>query len=79
MATRRRPLRPAVPPEDALRHNLVRWGLGFFGGLAAILIVPRLLKFSAKRFAFSFVAEVLAVVVAGLLTERAVDTLSRDD
>ncbi len=51
--------------------------LGFFGGLATLFILPRALKFVGRRFFLSALGEVAAVVVAGLLTEKAVDRAAR--
>lgn len=58
------------------RDPLSRWFLGLFGGAALFLLLPRAVRFVFKNFFFGVLAEVVTVVIAGLLTEKAVDAAS---
>lgn len=51
---------------------------GFVGVVAAFFLLPRTLKFLIRRFVFGVISEVVLVVLAGLLTEKAVERLSQD-
>jgi len=64
-------------PFDALSDSLARWLLGFFGAIAAFLLLPKMARLFARRFAARLIAELVAFVTLGLLTEKAVDWLSR--
>ena len=66
------------PLQSDLGGSLVKYLLGFFGFIAAILLLPRTIKFVIRRFLLGVIGEVVAVVVAGLLTEKAIEQLSQD-
>ncbi len=53
------------------RDPFSRWLLGALGGAGLLLILPRAVRFVLKNFLFGVVAEVVTVVVAGLLTQKA--------
>ena len=57
---------------------LVKWLVGFFGAIFGFLLLPRTLKFVIRRLVLGTVAEIVAIVVTGLLTEKAVDLLGKD-
>ena len=62
--------------QPDLQSSLTTWLIGFFGAILGFMILPKTLKFLIRRFIFSIFSEVLAVVVAGLLAEKAVEKLS---
>lgn len=53
--------------------------LGFFGVTAAFFLLPKTVKYLIRRVLFGTVAEIVAVVVAGLLTEKLVDLVGDSD
>ncbi len=55
------------------RDPLSRWLFGLLGGAGLFLLLPRAVRFVFKNFFFSILAEVVTVVIAGLLAEKAVD------
>jgi glucose uptake protein GlcU len=62
-------------PKQAATNLLV----GFFGVLGAIFILPRALRFVGKRFAFSFISEIVMIVLTGLLTEKLVSKVAGEN
>ncbi|GEM_PF-6884680 len=50
--------------------------LGFFGVTALFLLLPKTLKYVIRRFVLGTIAEIVAVVLAGLLTEKLVDLVA---
>jgi len=66
-------------PPSPLSDPLVKWMLGFFGALFGFLLLPRALKTFFRRFVLGTLSEIVVILVAGLLTERAVDLLSKDE
>ncbi|GIV58438.1 MAG: hypothetical protein D6746_14720 [Bacteroidetes bacterium] len=64
-------------PSD-LGDSLATWLFGFFGAVAAFLLLPRALKYFVRRLLVRLVSEAVLLVAAGLLTERIVDWLSRE-
>lgn len=67
-----------MPTARQVRSNLVQGILGFFGTLFGILVLPKLFKFAARRAVFGFVAEVVMIALAGLLTEKAAEMIDRE-
>ncbi|ARA91835.1 MAG: hypothetical protein D6685_12155 [Bacteroidetes bacterium] len=67
------------PRLDQIRSGLARWLLGFFGTVLGFLVLPKLFRFTARRFLFGFIAEVVTIMLAGLLTEKAVEMLERKE
>ena len=65
--------------QPDLQSSLTTWLIGFFGAIVGFLILPKTLKFLIRRFIFGVFSEVLAVVVAGLLAEKAVERLTDKD
>ena len=65
-------------PDYHLKGIVARWTIGFVGSLTAILVVPRLARFAFRHYAFRLVAEIVAIVSLGLLTEKAMELLSGD-
>ena len=65
--------------SDPLQEGLVKWLLGFFGVIAAVKFLPRVLGFVTRRFIFGLLAEIIMVVLAALLTEKAARKLAGSD
>lgn len=53
--------------------------VGFIATALSILFLPKTLKIVVKRFVLGLVGEIIAVATLGLLTEKAVDLLSRGE
>lgn len=68
-----------LPKRSPLSDPLVAWFLGFFGALLGFLLLPRTLKALIRRFVLSTLSEIVAVILTGLLTEKAVDFLGKED
>ena len=64
--------------RDPAEKSLVNALLGFFGVVAAFLLLPRTLKLVFRKFAVGIIGEVVAIVTLGLLTEKLVDRVSDD-
>ena len=64
-------------PSSDLQDSAVKVLIGFFGTIAAIFLLPRTIKFLIRNFLFSILGEVVTVVIAGLLTEKAVEKLGK--
>lgn len=62
--------------NSELKMSLARWLLGFFGGIATYLVLPRALKYLVRRFALGLLTEVAAVALAGFLAEKASKTFT---
>ena len=67
------------PQRSPLRDPLVQVLLGFFGTLFGLLLLPRALKLFFRKLVLGTVSEIVAIVLAGLLTEKAADFLSKDE
>lgn len=67
-----------LPAETEAQKSLLAVLMGFFGVTAAIYLLPRTVKFLLRRFLFGLMAEIVTVVVTGLLTEKVVDWVSHD-
>ena len=67
----------STPP--AFRDPIVKWLLGFFGAIFGFLLLPKTLKFLVRKFVFGLIGEVVAIVLTGLLTEKAVEYLNQHD
>jgi hypothetical protein len=65
--------------NDPLQEGLVKGLLGFLGVIAAFKFLPRVLSFTVRRFVFGLLAEVIMVVLAGLLTEKIAKKLTGRD
>lgn len=64
--------------SSGTQQSLLRYVVGFFSVGAIILLLPKTLKFMIRKFLFGLIAEVITVVLAGLLTEKLVDQISRE-
>ena len=62
--------------QSNLGTTILRWVLGSLGITALIKLLPRAMKYLVRRWLFGLVAEIIIVVLAGLLTEKAVEKLS---
>lgn len=59
--------------EDVTREipdSVVKGTAGFLGVLAAIFLLPRMIRFTVRNYFFRAVAEIVAIVTLGLLTEK---------
>lgn len=62
-----------------LSDPIVRWLLGFFGAVFGFMLLPRALKFVVRRFILGTFSEIIAIVLTGLLTEKAVNLLGKEE
>ena len=67
------------PGRSLLSDSFAKWFLGFFGALFGFLLLPRALKAFVRRFVLSTFSEIVAIILTGLLTEKAVDYLGKED
>ena len=65
--------------RSPLSDPLVKWFLGFFGAMFGFMLLPRALKAFFRRFLLGTFSEIVAIVVTGLLTEKAVDLIKKDE
>lgn len=65
--------------QDDAQKSLINVLLGFFGVVGAFLLLPKTVKFAARRFLTSMAKEIVVVVLTGLLTEKLVSMIERDD
>ena len=68
-----------MPDRSPLRDPLVKWFLGFFGALFGFLLLPRAFKLFVRRFVLGTISEIVTIIIAGLLTGKAVDYISEDE
>lgn len=68
-----------LPERSAFDDPIVKWLAGFFGALFGFMLLPRALKFMIRRFVFGTIGEVIAIILTGLLTEKAVEFLNKDE
>ncbi len=68
-----------LPDRGTLKDPLVKWFLGFFGAALGFLLLPRALKLFLRRFVLGTFSEIVAILLAGLLTGKAVDYLTEDE
>ncbi|GIV59009.1 MAG: hypothetical protein KatS3mg043_0098 [Rhodothermaceae bacterium] len=71
-------MQPPQAPRPSLGDSLTRWLIGFFGAVAAFLLLPRAVKYFLRRVLTRILGQVLLFVTMGLLTEKLVDWLSRE-
>lgn len=60
----------------SLQSVILPWVLGALGITALIKFLPRTIMYAIRRWIFGLIAEVVMVVIAGLLTEKLVDRLT---
>lgn len=65
--------------QDEAQKSLINLLLGFFGVVGAFLLLPRTIKFAVRRFITGMAKEIVLVILTGLLTEKLVSMLERDD
>lgn len=68
-----------LPQHSAFDDPIVKWLAGFFGALFGFLLLPRALKFTVRRFVMGTVGEIVAIILTGLLTEKAVEFMNKED
>ena len=59
--------------DDEMTGAAVRWLIGFFGSMALIFVLPRLVRRGVRHYAFRLIGEIVAIVSFGLLAEKIVD------
>ena len=62
--------------ESNARQGLIALFLSFFGVAAAIVFLPKLLKYLSKKYIFGFIGETVAIVFTGFITEKIVEWLA---
>lgn len=65
--------------RSPLGDPLVKWFLGFFGTVFGFLLLPRAIKMFFRRFLLGTLSEIVVIIVSGLLTEKAVNLLKKDE
>ena len=65
--------------HSPLGDPLVKWFLGFFGAVFGFLLLPRTVKTFFRRFVLGTLGEIVVIIVSGLLTEKAVDLIKKDE
>ncbi len=65
--------------RSALQDSAVKLVLGFVGTILAFSLLPRTIKFVSRKFLLGIFAEVVTVVVAGLLAEKAAEKVTADE
>jgi uncharacterized membrane protein len=60
----------------SLQSVILPWVLGALGITALIKFLPRTVMYAIRRWVFGLIAEIVMVVIAGLLTEKLVDRLT---
>ncbi len=61
-----------------LPDSVVKGTAGFAGVLAAIFLLPRVLRFAIRNYFFRAIAEIVAIVTVGLLTEKLASWLANE-
>lgn len=64
--------------RSEIQNSLLKLFLGFFGTILAIFLLPRTIRFMIRKFLLGIIGEVITVVVTGLLTEKAVEQISKE-
>jgi len=57
----------------SLQSVILPWVLGALGITALVKFLPRTIMHAIRRWLFGLIAEIVMVVIAGLLTEKLVD------
>ncbi len=68
-----RPMPTRDPHRTDLGDTLANVLLGFFGVVAAFLLLPKTVKFLVRRFVLRLLGEVILFITFGLLTEKVID------
>ena len=68
-----------TPQRSPLSDPLVKWFLGFFGAIFGFLLLPRAIKTFFRRFLLGTLSEIVIIIISGLLTEKAVDSITKDE
>ncbi len=67
------------PTDSGLQNTFIKSALGFLGVVAGFKLLPKIVSFVARRFVFGFVSQLIFVILAGLLTKKAAETLTGRD
>lgn len=65
--------------DNSPRTGISYLVFGFLGVIGTAFLLPRLLKFGFRRYFMGIASEILLILFSGLLTEKLVSYLSRDD
>ena len=68
-----------APDGSPLGDPLVKWFLGLFGAFFGFLLLPRAVKTFFRRFVLGTLGEIVVIIISGLLTEKAVDLIKKDE
>lgn len=60
----------------SLQSVILPWVLGALGITALVKFLPRTIMYAIRRWLFGLIAEIVMVVIAGLLTEKLADRLA---
>jgi hypothetical protein len=66
-------------PTPNLQDPIVKWLLGFFGAVLGFLLLPKTVKFVLRKFLLGTLTEIVTIVLTGLLTEKAVDLIGKEN
>jgi hypothetical protein len=64
--------------RSEIQDTVVKLSVGFFGTILAIFLLPRTVKFVIRKFLLGIMGEVVAIVLTGLLAEKAVEQISNE-
>ena len=72
-----------MPPRDTQSSSssdpFVTWLFGFLGAFFGFMLLPRAIKFLVRKLILETLSEIVAIVIAGLLAEKAVEFISQHD
>ena len=61
-----------------MQSTFIKFIIGFVGTILGFKVLPKLFKFVFRRVLPSLVSEIVAIVITGLLTEKAIDLISEE-
>ena len=61
---------------NSTEETFAKFALGFFGTIFGFFLLPKALKYFVRTFIVNVVAEIVTVVLTGLLTEKAAELLT---
>ena len=62
-----------------MQSTLIRFLLGFVGTILGFKLLPRIFRYLFRRVLPGLISEIVAVVITGLLTEKAIDLISPEE
>lgn len=61
-----------------MQSTFLKFAIGFFGTILGFKVLPKIFKFIFRRVLPGLVSEIVAIVITGLLTEKAIDLISEE-